>query len=69
MGTMIDGTHHITHFCLRELLSWKHEFKIIFGLAPARVGSRTDLQIAAAGPHTGINTAIVRNDEDRQRIR
>ena len=59
----------MAHVFPKELLTFKDGFGVALGLALARVGSRSDLQIAAAGSHSGPHTIMIVSDEDAQCIR
>ncbi|CAH0054822.1 unnamed protein product [Clonostachys solani] len=65
----VETPEIINNISPKHLLSFKGGFKVANGLSIVRVGSRTDLQIAAAGSISGTHTIMIADDESAQLIR
>ncbi|KAM7211094.1 hypothetical protein V8F06_013514 [Rhypophila decipiens] len=68
-ATAVEQKLVMTHVSVPELLAYKSGFTVHKGVALLRVGSRIDLQIAAAGIHAGSCTVMVISDEDCNEIK
>ncbi|KAK7995439.1 hypothetical protein PG990_014212 [Apiospora arundinis] len=59
----------MSHMSPRKLLEYASGFKVRNGNVLVRAGSRTDLQVLAAGCHMGLQTVMVVDESDAELVR
>ncbi|KAF2681456.1 hypothetical protein K458DRAFT_457041 [Lentithecium fluviatile CBS 122367] len=69
VASSLKRLFNISHMSSRELLQYSDGYTVFNGISLIRAGSRVDLQIAAAGSHSGSRTIMIVSDEDADYIR